>query len=179
MILDIDYLKSNCKRIYNFGLGFVQIVLNDTERVHFYLDDKSFQTNEEIHNHRYNFESTILKGKFQNNIWDIIPSSEATHILKNESCNKDIKLDNDVSISYIVKLLDEKVYEVGDSYQMSFNQFHNIDWFGNTITYLRRSDIILPYAQVLTRVNEVSCCPFAGIKEEKEIWEIVEYIINN
>lgn len=37
--LDINYLKSNNKRLYYFGLGFIQLVLNKHERLHFYSKD--------------------------------------------------------------------------------------------------------------------------------------------
>ena len=48
-----------------FGLGFIQCKINQHERVHIYHPDLMPIVNieEEIHNHRYDFESTILMGK--------------------------------------------------------------------------------------------------------------------
>lgn len=179
-ILDIDYLRNNNIRCYNFGLGFVQIVLNDIERVHFYSSDKSLQTNEEIHNHRYNFTSQIIKGSFTNNLYDLNFSHDiCTHIMTNESCNKDKPITNVINIPVNPILVSSIAYSPGESYNIGFNQFHTVDWSDNTITYLKRSSIINDFAQVVIDKDIIPVCPFENKLNEKEIWEIVESIINN
>lgn len=179
-LLDIDFLKKNNKRLYNFGIGFIQLVLNNKERVHFYLKDSDFKTNDEIHNHRYNFNSTIIKGSLTNKIYDIkeVEESVCTHYLMNESCNKEIEVLNNVKIPVIVDLINEETINNG-SYFMLFNKFHTVEWQQNTITYLNRSSYIVDYAQVLYLKNKEKHCPFSDRKEEHKLWETIEYIINN
>ncbi len=173
-ILDINYLKENNTRIYYFGLGFIQIVLNKYERIHFYTDELP-TTNEDIHNHRYNFTSTILKGKFRNDKYKLI--SGDTHILKNESCNVDKELENNVSLTVSVELTESKEYKQGDSYDMFYNEFHAVDYTGDTITYLERTDIITDYAQVVYRKDSEEVCPFSNKVDVDKLWEIVESIL--
>lgn len=61
--LNIDYLKKNHTKIHGFGLGFIQIKLGEVFRLHIYTKEIALTTqDEEIHNHRYDFKSTVLKG---------------------------------------------------------------------------------------------------------------------
>jgi len=173
-LLDINYLKENHTRIYYFGLGFIQIVLNKYERIHFYTDELP-TTNEDIHNHRYNFTSTILKGQFRNDKYKLIPGD--THILKNESCNSDKELENNVEIPVSVEFIESKEYKQGDSYDMFYNEFHAVDYSGDTITYLKRSDIITDYAQVIYKKDSEEVCPFSNKGDEDKLWSIVETIL--
>ncbi len=173
-ILDINYLKGNCKRIYYFGLGFIQVVLSKNERVHFYTDELD-TTNEDIHNHRYNFKSTILKGEFTNNKYVLKDGN--THILKNESCSLDRELTNKISIPVSISLLESKTYSEGESYDMFFNELHSVEYKGNTITFLERSDIITDYAQVVFKKEYEEVCPFSNKVNEDELWDIIERML--
>jgi hypothetical protein len=183
-ILDIDYLIKNNTRLYNFGLGFIQVVLNDVERVHFYSGDKSLQTNDEIYNHRYNFVSHIIKGTFNNNLYDLNfdyynqDYQFISHLLTNESCNKDKEVSNVISVPVSPIFKSGTWYREGEYYNMSFNEFHTVDWLSNTITYIRRTPIVTDSAQVLIKKDAEKVCPFENKLSEKEIWELVEHIIN-
>ena len=88
MILDIDFLQTNCQRLYFFGLGFIHVKLNESERVHFYTN--AFQKTtlaEEVHNHRYDFESIILKGTFVQEIFSFHLNDQGNSWLTKETCN--------------------------------------------------------------------------------------------
>lgn len=172
--LDIDFLIKNHKRIYNFGLGFIQIVLSEDTRAHFYSDSVP-RTNEEIHNHRYNFTSKILKGNFIQEKYILTPGN--SHFLTNESCNKERELSNIISIETGVKLLDKKEYGQGESYLLYFNEFHRADYKGNTITFLTRSNIITDYAQVLVEQGQEKVCPFENRLEKDALFQMVDEII--
>lgn len=177
--LDIDYLVANNTRMYYFGLGFIQVVLNKYERVHFYSDQLPV-TNEEPHNHRYNFESTILKGNFFEQKYLLLNGD--THILTNETCNPNQKPTNDIAIDVKVDLyVPEFHYKEGQSYSSMFNEFHTVRTEGNTITYLKRSDIITDYAQVLQKKGEPIVCPFEANDQYSVnmLWELVENTIKN
>lgn len=174
--LDIDYLKQNQQRLYYFGLGFIQLVLNKEERIHFY--NKSLQaTNDEIHNHRYNFTSKILKGEFINHKYKLIKGN--SNLLTNESCNKDIELTNKINLLVGVEKIETNIYHVGDSYDMFYNELHSVAYNGNTITHLTRTDIITDYAQVIYPINKTITCPFASNYDDKTLWELIEDTINS
>lgn len=181
-ILDIDYLKNNNIRMYYFGLGFIQVVLNQEERVHFY--SQIFNTNpaiEGLHNHRYNFTSKILKGTFQESRAKLIIGDN--YLLKNVSCGKDKELlynpSVDVSIEYYKmpnNSLTMEYYE-GDEYNVFYNEFHEVSFRGNTITHLKRSDIITDFAQVVYPKDNELKCPFAIKYSDDDLWEIINDVI--
>lgn len=173
-ILNIDHLIKNHKRIYNFGLGFIQIVLSEDTRAHFYSDSVP-RTNEEIHNHRYNFTSQILKGTFIQEKYLLTPGN--THILTNESCSKERELNNIINIETGVKLIDKKEYHQGEVYHLYFNEFHRADYSSNTITFLTRSKIITDYAQVIFEQGQEKVCPFESRLEKDVLFQMVEEII--
>ena len=167
MNLDIDYLK---QKLYYFGLGFIQLFLNKEERIHFY--NKSLQaTNVEIHNHRYNFTSKILKGEFINHKYKLIKGN--SNLLTNESCNKDIELTNKINLLVGVEKIETNIYHIGDSYDMFYNELHSVAYNGNTITHLTRTDIITDYAQVIYPVNKTITCPFASNYDDKTLCELI------
>lgn len=175
-ILDIDYLVKNHKRIYNFGLGFIQVVLSDDTRAHFYSGSVP-RTNEEIHNHRYNFTSEIIKGNFIQEKYILVPGD--SHLLTNESCSKERELSNVISIETGVALADRSEYCQGETYSIYFNEFHKVDYVGNTITFLTRSKIITDYAQVIFQKGQEKICPFSNRLENDILFQQVEAIIKN
>lgn len=185
-LLDIDYLKNNNQRLYYFGLGFIQLVLNKYERIHFYNIALPV-LNDEIHNHRYNFRSTILKGTLQHKKFRIINGDD--YMLCNELCTKDIinktsKLDIQIPVN--VELIDMfTIYNTPgaksmyDYYDMFFNEFHTVRAVGNTITHIKRTDVITPTAQVLYNKNKNSICPFSKTYTDDELWGFISDTINN
>lgn len=175
-LLNVDFLRENNTRMYYFGLGFIQVVLNQEERIHFYSTQLPV-FNDEIHNHRYNFTSTILKGRFFDFRYQLIAGD--SHILTNETCNKDIPLLNSIEIPVGVKELSEREYRAGDSYDIFFNEFHGVDTVGDTITYLKRSDIITDYAQVLFPKGVIKTCPFENTFKDDFLWDIIENTIKS
>lgn len=173
---NIDYLKANNQRLYYFGLGFIQLVLNKYERVHFY-NTNLIATNDEIHNHRYNFESTVLKGELENKKWNLISGND--YILTNESCNKDKELTNKISIEVGVDIIESKTIWFDESYNMFYNEFHSVSYNRNTITYLKRGDIITDYAQVIYKKDSIPTCPFSTVYNDHKLWELIEDTIKN
>lgn len=183
-LLDIDYLKKNNSRMYYFGLGFVQVVLNQQERVHFYSNIfNEHPKTEGLHNHRYNFNSTILKGHFQESRAKLILGDD--YLLTNVSCGQNKELLYKPSIEVGIKYCDmpngklTMDYYEEDSYNVFYNEFHEVDFLGNTITYLKRSDIITDFAQVIQKKSVPLICPFAVKYSDKDLWEIVDDVIKN
>ena len=65
-----------------FGLGFIQCKINQYERIHVYHPDLMPIVNieEEVHNHRYDFESKILMGKIKNKKYQFLENKNTpTH----------------------------------------------------------------------------------------------------
>src|SRR5271168_5571627 len=71
----LEDLRAKAKKYgsepYWFGLGFIQLKLSDTERMHFWLPEIPHPEREEIHNHRYDFTSTVLAGHLMHEVWHL------------------------------------------------------------------------------------------------------------
>ena len=176
--MNIDKLKNNYIKLHYFGLGFVQLVVDEDIRYHFYnVSIKNKRTNEEIHNHRYNFQSKVLKGNLKENIYDVCQGN--THFIENESCGKDLdNIPNNV-INCSVILLGNLQHKEGDNYFRAFNSFHTVDYHENTITRLKRSKIITDYAQIIRENGAEKTCPFSTKISEADLWDIIKDTIGD
>jgi hypothetical protein len=178
MILNIDFLKTNCQRLYFFGLGFIQIKINDSERFHFYTDEFPRTTMiEEIHNHRYNFESTIMKGTIIQEIFSYQLHDQGESLITKETCNPDIKKEFEKHRCR-VKLLQRQTFSTGSSYWTDHDTLHRVE-SNDAITYLKRSPYMKDEADVVYPVSQVTTCPFSVKVSDDELWEVVRSMIES
>lgn len=178
MILDIDFLKTNCQRLYFFGLGFIQIKLNDSERVHFYTN--AFQKTtvvEEIHNHRYNFESQILQGNLVQEIFSCTLDDEGESWITKETCNPATKKEFERQ-RCTIKLLQRQTFRAGSSYWTDHETLHRAE-SNDAITYLKRSSYMKDEADVIYPIELVPTCPFSVKVSDDELWEVIRSMIES
>lgn len=174
--LDIIFLKNNHTMIHAFGLGFIQIKLTDNIRIHFYSNKVTLTpSDEEVHNHRYNFKSTVLKGNLVNKIYSVSKEKNGNFILENESCNPNVdKKNHNKSLVSKPKLITQFSTSKGESYYIDKDTYHQVKALDGTVTLLEREPIEKEFAQI---VYEKKICPFSVNLNEKVLWEIVEEII--
>ena len=86
--IDLETLRRNHVRLYYFGLGFIQLKLDEVRRLHFY-SARLPPITEDVHNHRYGFLSRVLAGRLTNRVYAL--GQGESHVLVNETCNPDIK----------------------------------------------------------------------------------------
>jgi hypothetical protein len=174
-------LKSDCTRIYYFGLGFIQIVVDEATRYHFY-DYRSLQTPGEVfvespHNHRYDFSSVLIEGRLNQRIYSINEIDGSGYLLSEESCNEQNKSkalgEYEVGISEIFST----TLQSRDKYFINHATFHTVEADIPTVTKLVRSEYKKELADVLRPKNMPKVCPFAEKYEEDYLWEVVEKII--
>lgn len=171
--IDIQFLKDNHVRLYYFGLGFIQLKIDETYRLHFYSSELPPIT-EDIHNHRYGFQSRILKGSLTNYLYSIADGSD--FIMTNESCNPDIEAPSEKRLCDAA-LAGKVTYEAGKQYYMDHGDFHRVE-ADNCVTLLVRTDYKKGFAQVVTPANKESVCPFSKQIPEERLWKIIEKMIN-
>lgn len=170
--LNIDFLKKHYLKIHYFGLGFIQIKLDDGTRIHVYSPGLEVTTQEEeIHTHRYPFVSNILLGAFSQNIYLVSPSDTPTHVVRYESCNTEVSAPTD-TFEALATLIYCKSYYAGDSYFMDPNTFHTVA-AQDAITHLRRGPQVTDFAKVATPIGQESVCPFSVTQPTKDLFEIV------
>lgn len=174
--INVDWLKKNAKMIHYFGLGFVQLKVNDTFRLHFYNKSlPAIVSEEDIHNHRYDFRSKVIKGKFIQELFDVVEGD--THVREFESCQHGVEAPKD-AVPCGVERKSRHLYTAGSMYDISHNTFHRVK-ANNCITLLMRKTAPdggfyrKPYAEVVRKKDAEKVCPFSKKVSEDELWEIV------
>lgn len=177
--LDLNWLKNNHEMIHFFGLGFIQLKINSSFRIHFYSPKlPSIIGDEDFHNHRYDFVSRILKGHFSQEIAEIAERIDGnTHVMEDESCQKDNKIKTERK-SCSIKTIEKNFFRQGEFYSLKHNQFHRVkNPIDNCITLLCRGKYQKEFAQVIRPIDVIGVCPFSKKIEEKELWEIIEEML--
>lgn len=170
--LSLDYLKKHCTMIHAFGLGFIQIKLGQEERVHIYCPEAGLTTQEEeIHNHRYDFTSKVLKGCLHNKIYQVQPGTGFVKI--KEACNPNLPKDPYEEVMGAPKLVAEFRTTSGESYFLDKDVFHRVQADPGTITYLTRGEVLKEQAEVIHSKGLELTCPFSLKLTEEKLWEIV------
>lgn len=174
--LDVDLLRARCTMIHYFGLGFIQVKLNDKERLHFYHDHVPAYV-DEPHNHRYDFTSTVVRGALGNTIWSKSGEGDAHQLFDvfDESCAPDhVVTDPKPGVKMHVSAM--FVTRRGSSYSLHRDVFHVVEPLldeGPCITHLHRGQTVKEHAQVLRRPGAEKICPFSRQMTDDELWRIV------
>lgn len=181
--LDLDYLKNLGTPDY-FGLGFIQLKFNNGDsRLHFYHPEiLPILSDEEIHNHRYPFDSFVLKGAISNEIYtyekfdaifDVNKSSLVEVSCKKEDAGKEPTFIRSVQP---IKICNFMIRE-GSGYSLTPDAFHRIAVFEPTVTLLVRGAIVSENAQVIRNNSTPAVCPFSKPMTVTECWEAIDKII--
>lgn len=181
-LINIDYLWANKKMVHYFGLGFIQLKLNHNQRVHFYIEDLMRTVGEEeIHNHRYFFKSTVAYGQLRQKIYDVTKvDNNHTHLLTKETCSESKETLGLIPKIYpcnITHLFNQEI-DANQSYIMDHNTFHTVD-AGDTITILERPDYYSKaFADVVYPKDRGLVCPFSIKMSEEEIFQHISDLFN-
>jgi hypothetical protein len=166
----LSSLKENTTKIHFFGLGFIQIKLGDTYRIHFYNKSlPAITAEEDVHNHRYDFTSTVFSGEFSQEIFAV--DSGDTYVLEMESCKEGVSANSEPKICGIKKMMTQ-TFTQGSSYHISHEVFHRVK-SDNAITFLKRGEIKKDFAEVIHERTAPKVCPFSKKISEEELWNIV------
>ena len=171
---NIDWLKSNKTVIHYFGLGFIQLKLGPNYRLHFYTAKlPPIVGHEDIHNHRYGFESFILKGRFFQQIYNIVEGDD--YVMELESCEDGSE--SEYLGTCDADLIHVSAYNAGSRYSVSHKAYHSA-FAEEAITLIRRpTEYAKDRATVVRPSGTPKVCPFSKKLPEAELWKIVEEMI--
>jgi hypothetical protein len=187
----IDVLKARCTKIHYFGLGFIQVKLGETSRMHFYTGElPALVPLEEIHNHRYNFRSVILRGVLKQTFFEAQYSwsGKATHVNVFESCKppgqeelRGIQFREilERETECVVQETSSVILGSGSEYTIDHRTFHRVEPLGDCITYLDRGPVQKDFAEILRPIGAEKVCPFSKVVPEARLWEIVEQMLGS
>lgn len=175
-ILSLKELQNNYKIIHYFGLGFIQLKINDDVRYHFYTKElPSILPKEEIHNHRYNFTSEILKGSLHYAYYNIVYGI-GDYFINSVSCAPNNSAPNDKEKCEII-LSSKGIYDKGSFYYLDKNTFHHVWAEQDTITKITRETNKIEFAKAIRHKDNYEICPFSKQIPEKDLWNIIEKMI--
>jgi hypothetical protein len=188
--LNVNWLHDNATLIHYFGLGFIQIKLGEEERLHIYTKQfPSITSYEDIHNHRYDFTSYVLRGVLHQEIWTFEdrPNYAATYEMTAETCQmasveQPVKAPLKI-LGAIDKIFDMTLVE-GSSYNLDYRQFHRVKPLGDAVTLVRRagfsegkSGYLQEHADVIRPKGSKPVCPFSQKIPEDELWKAVVRVL--
>lgn len=174
--LDIDYLKSLNADPEWFGLGFIQLKISPTKRIHFWHPELKGNV-EHPHNHRYNFTSKILRGSIKQTIYR--PSdnqSHGDHHIFEVNCQEDSKTKLVKRVS--IKKVFSTTMIAGQEYSLDMDEYHTIE-SSDAVTLLSRPNHHQKeMAQVLQPCDERMACPFEKKISTYELWKYITDIVS-
>lgn len=165
-----------------FGLGFIQITLG-TGRYHFYCKDLDPTLgDEEVHNHRYNFRSTVMKGSLENQLFvaSSFPSESGDWEMAEVACKPGHTEMKAPVVGYSLIKVNTFDTNEGSSYYMHHDTFHRVKPLTSyTITRLARSPYKKDVAQVVRPIASVVVCPYETPLVEDDCWKWIKKAIES
>lgn len=165
-LLDVEALRALGVVPHYFGLGFIQIKLDEHWRLHAWVPDWPVipGAESELHDHRYPFVSQVLQGALEHRL--VIPGpihewpAPGDLELVQVSCQPD-QTAPPVRIGYAApQPLAQFLALAGTRYELHPDVFHVATPVGPTLTLVRREAPQRPFARVLRPTGTASVCPF-------------------
>lgn len=173
MPLTVDWLRASATKAHFFGLGFIQVKLDDRTRLHFYHRAIPAFV-EEPHDHRYDFISTVVRGSLTNQIWKLTPGDD--HEVSYETCRPGEASPPVLQQRTGLTLLGSFDVREGSGYHMNAETFHTVHPTlsgGPVITFVERELPFKDLARSVRKVGAPAVCPFSRPMPDDELWEIV------
>jgi hypothetical protein len=179
----IDELRASAKKYgtepYWFGLGFVQLKLNDHERMHFWCPEIPSSEREEIHNHRYDFSSIVLAGELKHDVYHLDATIETSSVpfeaeweIFETNCAPGKEGTVETVTPCIITNVGKFNLKAGSTYEFPHESFHTTQGTTFAITHLTR---VLPkpleYASVIKKIGQATTCPFKDKMAPEICWE--------
>lgn len=185
MDLSLSSLKACGAIPHYFGLGFIQLKIDDERRLHFWVPDWPVIPGSEIeiHNHRYEFTSTILRGALDQVVYRIpklepAPFEGAMEVAE-VSCKPGISEAPQVVGFAVPEIKGAYRIGAGSHYSLSPDDFHVATSIGSTITEVRRGPVVRDKARVIRPVGAASTCPFSLDKGEAACWDKIAEMLSD
>lgn len=184
--LSFGELKALNPKPFYFGLGFIKVRLDKHRSMNFYDPQLTATVGpEEVHDHRYDFTSTIIAGYLVNEIYaaDIwFPSGIGapnpaghSHAAWDATC---MEGEEERIIGYgTPEKTNTFMLTAGSIYTMHRDQFHSVASQGGCITGIYRKEIVKSFARVLRPVGEPAMCPYANKMPEDELMLRIERLM--
>jgi hypothetical protein len=175
--LDIDYLKATGAKPH-FFLDFIQLKLTDNQRMHFWHPDlPAYGAEEELHDHRYDFESRVLAGSTTHEEWNFVEDEGGDFEIIEKSCQPGNESPPRRIAVGDVRKGGSYSMVAGSVYHFPHDRFHRIHT-DRCVTFLTRGEVIKDVARIIKPLNAPDFCPFETKIEESKLWEIMADLLH-
>jgi hypothetical protein len=138
------------------GLGFIQLVLPNDQRMHVWhpeLPRRDCYEHSAIHNHRFSFTSRVLKGVQKNMRVDLELARNGTHTIISHNGPRSDKGGRE---SYPVAECNImrhplETYAPGESYRMEMLEYHHTPCEGIVVTLMQKHEVGVIHANSVIR----------------------------
>lgn len=173
--LKIDKLRESGATPTWFGLGFIQLKMDDRHRMHFWHPElpSSGAYDEEWHDHRYSFNSHVLVGSIRNEIGFSAPNPKGEFSEFEVCCEGGgATFKQKVDVHYLT----EFETRAGETYFLQQDALHKV-WANRCVTLQTRylSSVKDKARVVATKFNSPN--PFDANLPEAQLWEIIEDLV--
>ena len=170
---DIDYLRSLGTPTY-FGLGFIQLRMDDTRRFHFWHPDISVtHYDNEWHDHRYNFSSQVIVGSITNEVAFCEETPEGNLEVWEVCCEGNgAEYKTNANVHYQTRFTTHE----GNAYFIHMNSLHKVN-AEKTMTLQHRYSREYKLKARVVSEKYASPNPFTASLPEPRIWEIIRDVV--
>ncbi len=186
--LDLESLKyeASCYEAEPawFGLGFIQLKFDSVNRMHFWHPKlMSDMPEEEVHDHRYDFTSHVLKGELTHEVWEFDEDPTPTvkrigpYDLVETNCKPGQPENPTVIATGDLRRTSSYTMRAGSHYSIHKDMFHRIK-ATSAITFLERADVLKDKARVIRNRENPFVCPFSNPMDSQLLWTYIDECIN-
>ncbi len=176
-LLDIDHLRASGAEPAWFGLGFIQLKLDDEHRMHFWHPSLTPDIpDDEIHDHRYTFTSEILKGTMLHETYQFTSDMFGAYEMVDVSCDPEKPITSPRRISGSIALTGTYYLTPGSKYTFPRREFHR-SRTEHCISYLTREADREEFARVVRGKGAADICPFSNPKPVDELWDVIASLV--
>lgn len=177
--LTVDSLRQSGCIPHWFGLGFIQLKLNDTQRLHFWHPDLVQDVSEEeLHDHRYEFTSKVLVGELTHQVFEYVEFPLGDHEMVRVACEPGKDVDPIPLSRGTIHDAGTYVMKTGSQYTFPPTGFHRTI-ATRAVTLLTRGPKVAEFARVIRKIDEPSVCPFAREIPEEELWDYIDDLLGS
>jgi len=172
---DPRWLRNTGVVPHYFGLGFIQMKLEANLRIHVWHPSlQPITGEEEVHNHRYDFHSTVLAGCLVHETWSFEGHASGRFEMVEVSCKPDAPADPVSLGTGTMRRTGRYVLPAGSSYFFTQREFHRTIATSAAVTLLERDTILTDNALVLRPLDAPSVCPFSKTVDEDQLWKLID-----
>jgi hypothetical protein len=176
-MITVDELRALGGYPHYLGLGVIKCRVGNDRAYHFYCDRAEVLVNQ-IHDHRFSFKSTILRGELKNYIYEIA-GTDPTSTLQVErgECKKGAERTIEVHNAKMKEICNYTNVE-GGSYYMPYDTLHQIERLSPVVvTYIEKEPFSQMEPRFVVDTSEPRVCAMSKPKTQDECWEIIDYAL--